>query len=410
MQYHILAMTQAAARLGFRLRALRDRRGLSQEVLSGVLGFKDRQTLSAIETGERRLSAEELLRAVEALDVSVEELTDPFQLLGEGKFSWRQSSVPPRQLESFEAVAGRWIAAFREIAPQVGREQPLLRRSLGLHKGSTLEDAMDAGERFGREYRLGDVPAERLASVMEEELGILVLMVDATSGISGAACRLPELDAVLINRREAGTRRHFDLAHELFHVLTWDALPPPPVEEADEGAGRGRVEQLANAFAGALLMPRRLLGGASVKGFSENRGDGFGYGDGKGGGSGGGWGDAWRAPSAKNLKAKALSLGVSAVALKWRLVALGVLSRKEALAIDDRSLRGDGQGTGQGTGKGTGKGKRPPLFSRLFLDVLAEAIDQGRLSARRAADLAGLTLDDLAELFEAHGSKAPYDL
>ena len=38
----------------------------------------------------------------------------------------------------------------------------------------------------------------RLADVMERELGTLVLMVDAERGISGAACRLPELDALLI--------------------------------------------------------------------------------------------------------------------------------------------------------------------------------------------------------------------
>lgn len=47
---------------------------------------------------------------------------------------------------------------------------------------------------------------------MERDLGILVLMVDAVPGVSGAACHLPELDAVLINRREVPGRRHYDLA------------------------------------------------------------------------------------------------------------------------------------------------------------------------------------------------------
>src|SRR5262249_51610627 len=106
----------------------------------------------------------------------------------------------------------------------------------------------------------------------------------------------------------------------------------------------------------------------------------------------------WSSPSANELKGKAAQLGVSGVALKWRLVALGSLSRKDARLMDDRSLRsGD-------------KGKVPPLFSRLFMEVLADAIDQGRLSARRAADLVNLTLEDLAELFEEYGVKAPYQL
>ena len=63
---------------------------------------------------------------------------------------------------------------------------------------------MNAGDRFAAEFELGDVPAQRLAAAMQDELGILVIMVDAYQGISGAACRLPELDAVLIARGEVG--------------------------------------------------------------------------------------------------------------------------------------------------------------------------------------------------------------
>ena len=49
-------------------------------------------------------------------------------------------------------------------------------------------------------------------------------------------------------------RSHFDLAHELFHVLTWDAMPPERLEEARETGG-SRVEQLANSLAASVLMP-----------------------------------------------------------------------------------------------------------------------------------------------------------
>jgi len=50
--------------IGTRIKALREQKGLSQEDLARAFGFKDRQTLSAIETGERRVTAEELLLAV----------------------------------------------------------------------------------------------------------------------------------------------------------------------------------------------------------------------------------------------------------------------------------------------------------------------------------------------------------
>lgn len=64
-----------------------------------------------------------------------------------------------------------------------------MRPSLGLTRRSQYEDAIELGERFAAEFDLGDVRAARLVEVVEGALGILVLMVDATEGISGAACR-----------------------------------------------------------------------------------------------------------------------------------------------------------------------------------------------------------------------------
>ena len=42
-----------------------------------------------------------------------------------------------------------------------------MRRSLGLARRSSYEDAIRAGERFVAEFGLGDVPATRLADIME---------------------------------------------------------------------------------------------------------------------------------------------------------------------------------------------------------------------------------------------------
>ena len=188
--------------IGTRLKALREDRKLSQDEIARVFGFKDRQTVSAIETGERRLSAEELLTAVQKLGASLDYFTNPFLLVGEGSFSWRQSNVALERLNAFERVAGRWVAANRTLAPEVGRPPPNLRQALKLTAKSSFEEAMAAGERFAADFELGSVPAERLAEVMERRLGVLVLMVDAIDGISGAACRLSDLDAVLINRKK----------------------------------------------------------------------------------------------------------------------------------------------------------------------------------------------------------------
>ena len=361
--------------IGNRIKALREARGWSQDDVARMLGFNDRQTVSTIETGTRRVTAQELLLATEQLGVSLEYFTDPFRLEGEARFSWRQSGVSSERLEEYERTASRWIAAYRRLAGQVGRKTRLMRPSLGLTRRSRYEEAIEAGERFSVEFGLGDVPAARLAEAMEEALGILVLTVEAEKGISGAACRLPELDAVLIARREVEGRRHFDLAHELFHVLTWEAMPPKHVEEARETGGN-RVEQLANNFTAALLMPARIR--------KCER-----------------WGRLDSDALVDSLNRVASELKVTSSALRWRLVALGELPAARARAIPESSLRNNG---------GMEGGARPPLFSKPFAEVLGMALEQGHVSARRAAALVDSEIEELPAMLAAHGVEYEVEL
>ncbi|TBF26475.1 helix-turn-helix domain-containing protein (plasmid) [Rhizobium leguminosarum] len=364
--------------IGARIKSLREQRKLSQEDLAEQFGFKDRQTLSAIENGDRKVAADELLRAAQVFGVSLDYFTDPFLLAGEGRFSWRQTGVDGSRLRGYEESAGRLIAAFRTLARQTGHKPPLMRPALSLSKQSSFDDASAAGERFAAECDLGEVPARRLADVMAEKLGILVLMVDPIEGVSGAACRLPELDVVLINRNEIAGRRHFDLAHELFHILTWEKMPPEHIEEAMPKK-RSRVEQLADNFASALLMPGAVL-------------DRFGD-----------WGSLTEEKLADHLNEVADELLVTSQALRWRLVGMGRVSREQSGAITDAGLRNNGQAK-------PGKQETPPLFSKPFVQIVATALDEGQTSIRRIASILGLAIDDLGELFVSHGVEAPYEL
>ena len=363
--------------IGRRIKALRKERGLSQERVAEIFGFRDRQTVSAIETGARRVTAEELLLAVERLDAPLEYFTDPFLLASEGRFSWRQTGVDVERLEACERSAGRWIGAFRTLASQVGYKTPLMRRALGLPHRARFEDAMAAGERFVTEFDLGEVPAVRLVDVMERELGILVLMMDTERGISGAACRLPELDAVLIARCEVMGRRHFDLAHELFHILTWDAMPPKHTEEVIETGGN-RAEQLTNNFAAAVLMPAATLAKF------------------------GSWSDLAEDKLIQRLHAVANKLRVTASALRWRLVALGKLKLTVGQSLPDAQLRNNRPDIAESI--------PPALFSKPFTEVLGLAIERGCVSVRSVASLLDLNVEDLVDLFAAHDVQCAIDL
>src|SRR5712692_819565 len=351
-----------------RLKATRERLGLTQAQLSEKLGFKDRQTLAAIEAGQRKLSAGELVRAMHVFGVDLEYFTDGFRLVGEGSFSWRAKNAAPGLLDKFEARAGRWIATYRNLSGGKDKPASTLQVRLPLTERSTFEEARAAAEALGTEWDLGEIPALMLEKRVWERLRALVLYVDAPAGISGAACQLPGLNTILINRKEPEGRRHYDLAHETFHLLTWEQMPPEHTESDIPRGGKGkRVEQLADNFASALLMPERALAPRwQARGDREIHG--------------------WLNETAsKHL--------VTAVALKWRLVQLGWLSKADLLDVRDGRL----------TANGRPKKEQPVprLFSHEFVECLRQALSVGDLSVRRAASLLDIAIEDLADLFRA---------
>lgn len=360
-------------KLGLRIKALRERADLSQDQMARLLKINDRQTISAIETDERRLKAEELLTIVSAFNVPLDVLTNPFLLIGEGKFSWRQHNVPGKRLDDYEQRAGEWIGAYRALRQKNGEAFPAILPRLGLDKTSHYDDAVRAAEGMVEQLALGDIPALKLVEVMERELDILVLMVDAIDGVSGAACQLPEVGCVLINRHDPVGRRHFDLAHELFHILTWTAMPPERLD--GESPKSKKIEQLADNFASALLAPSSVLDQLDAPGDDLK---------------------IW-------LNRTATHLGMSAQALKWRMINSGRVSREQGMSVPDDALRHNGEPEGA-------KAAIPPVFGKPFLATLVRAVDKGNISLRRVQTLIDMTPEEFGALCDEHGVPKPEEL
>ncbi|MCY3706058.1 MAG: XRE family transcriptional regulator [Gammaproteobacteria bacterium] len=255
------------SRIAARLRAARKRAGLTQYRLAGSLGLSHRQNVTRIEDGQRSLTAEQLILAMDLLGVDLDYFTDPFRLEGEGEFTFRTGpDVASAAVDEFERRAGRWIALYRELSRELGREPRWLELKLSLTRHSSFSDARDAGAAFSERMELGDCPAAALRSALEDRLGILVLEVDAPPGIASAAVRAKGIKCVLVNRHEPEGQRNYGMAHGLFRLLTWDAIPPDRVESVrvPRRGKRWLVARLAESFATALLMPwpvlRRQLG------------------------------------------------------------------------------------------------------------------------------------------------------
>lgn len=129
------------------------------------------------------------------------------------------------------------------------------------------------------------------------------------------------------------------------------------------------MEQLANNFASALLMPR-----SSLENFFEPS----------------------DASDIQHLASVATKLQVTSDALGWRLKNLGLIDEDARVGLalikspDDTAL--------------------PRLFSKMFVLKLSVALDMGRLSARKAAKTLGLSLSQLTDLFHEHDLASPFEL
>jgi len=99
-------------KIGFRVKELREQLGMSQQRLADLLGVA-RPTISQIESAERKVSADELIKLAEIFNISVERLVDlkkePEVILKESKKRKERSpqiriNVPQRNLEKFKEV------------------------------------------------------------------------------------------------------------------------------------------------------------------------------------------------------------------------------------------------------------------------------------------------------------------
>lgn len=364
--------------IGLRVKFARDAMGFSQEKLAGLMGLGDRQTLSAIESADRRVQPEELEKMSKLLNRKVEWFLDPFVVAGEGKFSWRVSpEMPAQDLRDFEERSGALVGLLRFLRISNSHRFEPLASSLRLGAESSFEQATAVGEAVADKLNLGLIPAAGLIEKVEAELEIPVLFVESTgygSRVSGAMCRLPDLGVILINRRETAARRNFDLAHELFHALTWDSMEPPHRESSESSLGKNlgkskqfRIERLADNFAAGLLMPSASIGRVF---------------------------DASRATDIAHLTDVATAFQVSPISLGYRLLNAGLIEKKTCDALK--------------TGIAGNHSPMPKLFSRKFAQMLHDGIGSGHVSALKAAKALDMTIVDLAALLKDHGVEVPF--
>jgi len=360
--------------IGERIGLARDSSGYSQEALAKVLGFKDRQTVSSIELGQRKVSAEELVQVAKVLQKPLDYFTDPYVVAEKNQFSYRTTSRSKDVLEAFQHQAERLISASRRFRKLLGETATPVQPQLpGITKGMPFDFVAFQGEQTAAAWSLGDIPALRLRDMAETKLGISILFVDAPDTVSGAACRLRDGGVILLNRNEAPCRLNFSMGHEIFHLLTWDKMPPEQLDlEDDVSHSRSKVEMLADTYTGGLLMPKII-----IEARWKNRGNQA--------------LDSW-------IRTHAQELRVSSTALYWRLVNLEFISKDD---ISVKALKPAGSVKGE---------SRPNLYNRSFVERLHKVLSEGYITVLKSTDLLDCTIDDLRALFESYKLSVPFAL
>jgi len=233
-----------------RLRIARSAVGYTLENASAKTGIGP-SSLSDFENGKREPRFSQLSKLAQLYKRRVEFFLSSEPLI-EDRMLWRDRPSAADEIKEAEAT-------FRQLCEQYHRlellsggpktvawPQPDVKRD-----EFSFRDAGSLADRFLREYLLGDIPSASLKRVLEERFRVKIFHLDFPGSAISTWSRVWG-PCILLNSKSKLWRRNFDLAHELFHLLTWGVFRDADSEtsEPDE-----QEEKLANAFASRLLLP-----------------------------------------------------------------------------------------------------------------------------------------------------------
>ena len=246
--------------LGQRLQEARKRRGLTQEEAASAIGLA-RTTMVAIEKGERRMRANELLQLAQVYGQSVNDLLrDRPQLapfapqFRSQRSQWpEETSIFDASIADFEALCQNYLELEQLVGAPLVRHEPAEVRLEGIDVDALAESAAQSERsRLG----LGDAPIPLLRTLLENEVGLRIFYMELqpSGALAGLYAYAPELGGcIAVNRLHPEERRRWTLAHEYGHFLAdrqrADALPEAGRRRADD-------ERFADAFARAFLLPK----------------------------------------------------------------------------------------------------------------------------------------------------------
>lgn len=232
-----------------RLRSARKMSGLSMEKLADKAGgIVTKQAISKYEKGKMQPSSEVLVAMVRALDIKIDYFFRTTKVNLSGLEFRKKSKLSKTDEERIKHQTIDFLQRYVELEEllniKTNFENPLSKTSI-----TSFEDVDLAAKELREAWELGNGPIPNLIELLEEH-EIKVYEVDIEKnfyGLSGIVKNLA-IPVVAIKRSGDLVRKRFTIAHELAHLLLDFSSAPDELKE-----------KLCHGFAGALLLPRKVL-------------------------------------------------------------------------------------------------------------------------------------------------------
>jgi Zn-dependent peptidase ImmA (M78 family)/transcriptional regulator with XRE-family HTH domain len=355
---------------GDRIKFARENSGLKQSQVAEKTGI-GKSSLSEFENGKREPSVSQLQALAKIFKRSLSFFLSEEPLLASDIVLWREMPDSDYRFE----IESRFLELCRQyhnlevwIDEQKECKLPF---ASGDTSSFSYEKVKDLAVKVQKDLGLGERPAWGLLNALEENCGVKVFHMEFSNNSGFAACTVSELFgyAILINSDHARWRRNFDLAHELFHLLTWSIYHKGDGKKVH--VAQQVEEKFAQGFAARLLMPDdslRPVVGRVVRNGKIRFADLF---------------DVAR------------QFDVSVEALIWRLVILNYVDEKTANELVDRYQKN------QFESELSSRSSEPaPQRPARFESLARKALRRGEISIGRYAEYVGISRYKAMKYFE----------
>ena len=248
-----------AKKIGDLLKTERKKIHISTKELGKELGISYK-AVRDIENGNREITLSELNNYAKmfGLNISYFLNSKPFPKM---EVLWRECSNEKkcRKIENFLI---QYCQNFKHLNDIIEREYkpfkpPIHSELKKFNSDNYYNFATKLAEEYRRKWNLGEYPARNLIDAIKKDNILLFYHPFGDSG--SAASIIGDFGAaILLNKNNVLWRLPFDVAHELYHLITWDYYDYS-IDKSNLNIAKSNVEKHANLFAACLLMPKQTL-------------------------------------------------------------------------------------------------------------------------------------------------------